>query len=156
MLEEAPIETPGAIGVVERFHVPLRCAYNKLGQSLSKVDTSYAECLKMAVHAKNSTMQPEGLCPMFLFFGALPIPARTSPSPNQLCRQQAMEDEKVAVEKEQARCRISFALKNRKGPFTKEISKRLRDIPSDPQYGVHHGVSLCNKEIGRCIHLYLG
>ena len=129
-LEEAPIETPGAIGVVERYHAPLRSAYTKIRQTLSKGDTNDHECLKMAVYANNSTMGPEGLCPMLLVFGALPRPARTSPSPTQLVRQQAIEDAKIAVEREQAKRRLSFALKHSGGPIGKEISEKLRDLPS--------------------------
>ena len=76
ILEEAPIENPGSIGVVERYHAPLKKAYLKLRQTLQKGDTSDAECLQMAVYAANATIGPEGLCPMLLVFGAMPRRAR--------------------------------------------------------------------------------
>lgn len=69
----------------------------------------------MALYSNNSTMGPEGLRPMLLFFGELPRSARTLPSPNQPTRQQYMEDAKEAVKKEQDRERISFAFKKHRG-----------------------------------------
>ena len=83
-LEEAPIENPRSIGVVERYHAPLKKAYLKLRQTLQKNDTNDAECLQMAVYPANATIGPEGVCPLLLVFGALPRPARHMPKPVQL------------------------------------------------------------------------
>ena len=130
ILEEAPIENPGSIGVVERYHAPLKKAYLKLRQTLQKGDTSDAECLQMAVYAANATIGPEGLCPMLLVFVAFPRPARRSPSPTQLQRQNAIELEKTEIQKEQASRRISFALKHTSSPKAKETSAELFNLPS--------------------------
>lgn len=129
-LEEAPIESPGSIGIVERYHAPLRRAYKTLRESLNKEDTSDADCLRMAVYASNATMGPEGLCPMLLVFGALPRPARKTPSPNQLQRQHAIEEAKKAVLHEQGKRRIAFALRHPSSPKAKELSQRLLDLPA--------------------------
>lgn len=55
---EARIETPGSIGTVERYHAPLRCAYNQLRLTVDTLDTSDAECLHMNVYAVYSTIGP--------------------------------------------------------------------------------------------------
>lgn len=81
VLEEATVENPGTIGIVERYHAPLRCAYKTLRSSLDKAEASVPECLQMAVFAVNSTIGPEGLCPMMLLFGSIPRPVRTTSSP---------------------------------------------------------------------------
>lgn len=95
--KEAPIETPGLIGIVERYHAPLRAVYTKIRESLDKSEANDHDCLKMALYAVNSTVGPEGLVPMFLVFGALPRPARTTPAPTQLQRQRAIDEAKKAT-----------------------------------------------------------
>lgn len=66
ILEEAPIDNPGFIVIVERYHAPLRSNFDKLRQSLSKGEVSETYCLKISTYATNSTICPEGLCPMML------------------------------------------------------------------------------------------
>ena len=129
-LEEAPIETPGSIGIVERYHAPLRKAYTKIRQDLLKKDCSDQDCLKMAVYACNATMGPEGLCPMLLVFGALPRPARTTPSPTQLQRQTSIEEAKELVLQEQSKRRIAFALRHPGIPKDIETTNDLKDLPA--------------------------
>lgn len=46
-LEEAPIENPGSIGIVERYHAPLRRAYTKIRQTLHRGEATDAEFLQM-------------------------------------------------------------------------------------------------------------
>lgn len=81
-LIEALIETPGKIGLVERYHARLRVAYNKQRAELDRC-TSDAECLKMAVVATNSTIGPEGLFAILLVYWAIPRPSRYTPSLTQ-------------------------------------------------------------------------
>lgn len=61
ILEEALIENPGSIGIVERYHAPLRSYFTKLIQSLPKSTAIDPECLQMAVYAANATIGSEGL-----------------------------------------------------------------------------------------------
>ena len=129
-LNEAPIENPGSIGLVERYHAPLRCAFAKLRETLEKNIVNDADCLQMAVFATNATMGPEGLCPMLLVFGAMPRPARTTPSPKQLERQRAIEEVKRAVESEQSRRRIAFALRHPISAKARDQSTKLMALPS--------------------------
>lgn len=67
---KAPNENPSTIGVVERYHAPLREVYNWIGSDLDRTKTD-SECLKMAVFSINSTFGPEGLCPILLVLGAI-------------------------------------------------------------------------------------
>lgn len=84
-LDEAPIETPGVIGTVERYHATLRLAYERIRRDLDR-QSSDKECLEIAVFAVSCTTGPEGLCPTLLVFGAIPRPALTSPAQTQMER----------------------------------------------------------------------
>lgn len=66
-VQEAPIETPGAIWMVERYHSPLRATYEKIRKELSR-DHRDIEFLQMAVFTINATVGLEGLCPRLLVF----------------------------------------------------------------------------------------
>lgn len=99
------------MGVVERYHAPLRTAYAKIIDPLN-TQTTYSDCLQMDVFSTNATMGPEGLCPMFLVIGKLPRPIHTSHCPTQLLRSIAIEEANRSVEKEQAKMIIAFALRH--------------------------------------------
>lgn len=64
-LREAPIETPGAIGTVERDHAPLRPSYNCIRQIFSKPTTN-ADCFSMAVFEIDGIVSPKAIFPMIL------------------------------------------------------------------------------------------
>lgn len=68
--------------------------------------------------------------PMLLVFGALLRPARTTPAPNQLIRQQAIEAGKQEAATEQAKRRLAFALRHPSGPKAKETSAALHNLPA--------------------------
>lgn len=71
-LRESPIETTGSIGVVERYHNPLRASF-------AKINTD--DCLSMEIFYVNNTVGTEVQCPTLLFFGSIPCPIRKAPSP---------------------------------------------------------------------------
>lgn len=48
---EAPIENPGSIGVVERYHTPLRRAYATIRETFERRDATNEEYLHMVVYA---------------------------------------------------------------------------------------------------------
>lgn len=116
-LIKEPVECPNSMSHVERYHGPLRSAYEKLMKDLPK--SQPADILQMAVHCVNNTMGPEGLCPSLCVFGALPRPARSIPAPTQLVRAKAMDEAMDLIAKEQAKRKLTFGLKYR-GPFGKE------------------------------------
>lgn len=127
---KAPIENPGTIGLVERYHAPLRRAFDTIRATFTRAEASDDECLHMAVYANNVTIGPEGLCPMLLVFGALPKPLRTSTSPNQLTRQKAIEEASKAVQAEQSKRRLSFALRHPTSNRNRRNSELLRNLPA--------------------------
>lgn len=115
---------------MERYHAPLRSAFNKIRATMDRKEAKEEECLKLAVYAVNSVMGPEGLTPILLVFGALPRPARSTPSPTQLVRQAAIEEERKRASAEQAKLRLAFALKHPSRPKAKESSSLFHDLPS--------------------------
>lgn len=128
-LEEAPIENPGSIGTVERYHAPLRAAFNKLRADLDS-SISDTDCLQAAVHAVNATVGPEGLCPILLVYGALPRPIRANSTQSQIDRARAIDAATKEVEKEQSRRRISFGLRHNGSPKANEDNNMLRELPA--------------------------
>lgn len=93
---EAPIESPSTMSHVERYHVPLRSAYNKIRESLDRSESN-ADCLQLAVKATIDTIGPEGLCPTLLVFGTLPRPAKAQPAATQLNRARAKDMAKKEI-----------------------------------------------------------
>lgn len=75
MLREYPIENPGTIGIVERYHEHLRAAYNRVRADMGR-QTTDQECLKMGTIAVHYTLGSEGLCHILLVFGAIPRSTR--------------------------------------------------------------------------------
>lgn len=114
---ETPIECPGSMSHIERYHGPLRVAYEKLATELKGERKD--DLLKMAVSATNNTTGPEGLCPTLYVFGAIPRPARTSIAPDQLTRARAIDAAMKEVQQYHTRKKIPFA-KSFKGPYGKE------------------------------------
>lgn len=84
-LDEAPVKTPGAIGIVESYHAPLRIAYERVTTKVQERTTDQ-ECLDLEVFGINCTVGPEGPCPALLTFGALTRPSRTTPKRTQVER----------------------------------------------------------------------
>lgn len=115
---EAPVESPSTMSHVERYHHPLRTAYEKLRSSLGSDEKDH-DVLQLAVKSVNDTLGPEGLTPTLLVYGIIPRPARKVPALKQIERAKAMEQAMKAFEKVHARRRVQFALKY-KGPYGKE------------------------------------
>ena len=116
-LLEAPIESPATMSHVERYHGPLRTAFQKLQAGLPEENST--NLLQMAVHCVNSTVGPEGLCPCLCVFGAIPSPIRHVPAPSQVSRAQAIDIAMNEVQRHHAKTKVQFALRYR-GPFGKE------------------------------------
>lgn len=127
--DEAPIETPGAIGTVERYHAPLRLAYKGIRADSGR-GRSEQVCLKLAVFAVNCMIGPEGLRPALLVIAAIPRPTRTSPAPSQLERAKRIGRIMNKVAKEQARRKIVSGLKYEEGRKGKKHSATLRKLLS--------------------------
>lgn len=121
-LKEAPIETPGSIGTVERYHPPLPAAFTKIWDEVGRY-MNEVECMRMAVYSVNATIGPEGLCAMVLVFGTLPRTARQMPAETQVRQQRAIEQAMADSESVHAEGRISFGLRHTGDPKGKEMSE---------------------------------
>lgn len=120
--KEVPIEAHNSIGLVERYHAPLRRAYNIICDELKGKGINNHMLLQMAVKAVNDTAGPDGLIPTLLVFGAIPRLAHLDP-PAATITQRANAI-KLAM-KELRHCRakrqVNEALNTRNGPRTSEI-----------------------------------
>jgi hypothetical protein len=120
-----PIEAAHSIGLVERYHAPLRRAYDIISDELhSNVPRSTR--LQMAVKAVNDTAGYDGLIPTLLVFGAFPrISDADPPSLTTTQRAAAIKAAMSEVGKLYAKRQISDALRMRNGPQM----DRVRELP---------------------------
>ena len=65
-----PVEAHNSIGIVERYHGPIRRAYLIITTEIQGIDKDMA--LQMAFKAINDTAGPDGLVPTLLVYGTLP------------------------------------------------------------------------------------
>jgi hypothetical protein len=122
-----PTEAAQSMGIVERYHHPLRRAYNvisdELNLSINTVNKSLI--LQMAVKAINDTAGPDGLVPTLLVFGTYPrLSESDPPSPNITQRAIAVRKAMQELVKLRARRQITDALGQRNGPKV----ERLHDL----------------------------
>lgn len=89
-LKEAPIENTGTIGVVECYHAPLRLEFTRIRSELDRT-TSDDDWLELDVFSMNTTTGPEEICTGLMVFGPISTPARTTPAPSQMDRENAIE-----------------------------------------------------------------
>ena len=87
------IEAHASLGLVERYHEPLRSTYRKLKAGFPKVNMHVA--LACAVKGMNDTLGLEGLVPFSLVFGELPQPF--TPSENRSDRPSLLDRSKLAT-----------------------------------------------------------
>ncbi|KAI0993172.1 hypothetical protein K3495_g15012, partial [Podosphaera aphanis] len=118
---EVPVEAHWSIGKLERYHAPLRRAYEILSTELRGIYSPKA-VLQMAVKAVNDTAGPDGLVPTLLVFGAYPrINLDSPPSPNTVQRAEAVQKAMKALRKisaeRQSEVRVWREKKGWQGPF---------------------------------------
>lgn len=135
-LDEATVEALGAIATVERYHAPLRLAYERI-YAATDHQTSELECLRLAVFTVGCTFEAEGLCPTLFLFGAIPQPARTLAAPSQLERAKVIHHAMEEVGKEQARRKFTFSSRHIKGQMKKDQPLELRKPPAVSPVLVH-------------------
>lgn len=119
-----PVEAHNSIGMVERYHGPLRRAYSIIRTELK--DASEAAVLQMAIKAINDTAGPDGLVPTLLVFGAYPRMVESDPpAPTVVQRANAIKKAMVEVRKLRAERQIADALAQRNGPRVTDV----HDLP---------------------------
>ena len=117
---DVPIEAHNSIGIVERYHGPIRRAYEIIAAELPDLD-KYA-ALQMAFKAINDTAGPDGLVPTLLVFGAYPRMAEfDAPSPTTMQRAATLKKAMAEVRRLRAERQVNDALNTRNGPDTSVI-----------------------------------
>ncbi|KJZ79358.1 hypothetical protein HIM_01509 [Hirsutella minnesotensis 3608] len=115
---QVPVEAHWAVGKVERYHVPVRRAYDILKAEL-KDTISPDQILQMAFKAVNDTAGPDGLVPTLLVFGALPrMTIDSPPTPSAMARAKAVWRTMSELRKINAQRKVQTALNTRNGPDT--------------------------------------
>ncbi|KJZ72275.1 hypothetical protein HIM_01308 [Hirsutella minnesotensis 3608] len=123
---QVPVEAHWSIGKVERYHAPIRRAYEILKAELK---TASAESLlQMAFKSVNDTAGPDGLVPTLLVFGAYPrITVDSPPSASAITRAKAVTKAMAELRKLVAKRKVNDALNARNGPNT--IEKMPLSLP---------------------------
>lgn len=116
--KQVPTEAHWSIGKVERYHAPLRRAFDILHAELSGTYTKEA-ILQATFKAVNDTVGPNGIVPTLLVFGAYPrLTEDSAPTPSSLKRAAAVQKAMKELRKVQAERQINAALGTRNGPDT--------------------------------------
>lgn len=119
--KQVPTEAHWSVGKIERYHAPLRRAWDILHGELSGTMPDEA-ILQMAVKAVNDTAGPDGLVPTLLVFGAYPrMTTESPPSPSMVKRSEAIQKAMKTLRKLTAERQVADALNTRNGPTTADV-----------------------------------
>jgi hypothetical protein len=109
-----PVEAHHSIGLVERYHAPLRRAFEIITEELPQLNKQFA--LQMATKAVNDTAGPDGLVPTLLVYGTYPrMTTSDNPSPTVTERGRAIEKAMKQVVEMYTKRQVRDALKQRNG-----------------------------------------
>ena len=115
---QVPVEAHWSIGKIERYHAPLRRAFEII-RAETRDAVSNDAALQMALKAVNDTAGQDGLVPTLLVFGAYPrVTTDSPPSPSQQQRAHAISKAMNDLRKKMAERRVRDALNTRNGPDT--------------------------------------
>ncbi|KAJ5379608.1 hypothetical protein N7509_012727 [Penicillium cosmopolitanum] len=116
-IKEVPVEAHNSVGKVERYHAPLRRAYEILREELKDENIDREMILQMAVKAINDSAGPDGIIPTLLVFGAYPrMTEMDPPSPSVVKRAEAIRAATKEVRRLHAERQVNDALAIRNGP----------------------------------------
>lgn len=114
-VKETPTEAHNSNGMVERYHVPLRRAFDIVTKEMPNVNREIR--LQMAVKAVNDTAGPNGLIPTLLVFGAFPRMSREDrPTASNTQRATTIRQAMAEVRRCHSARQIKDALRMRNGP----------------------------------------
>ncbi|KAI1004025.1 hypothetical protein K3495_g4184 [Podosphaera aphanis] len=123
-----PVEAHNSIGIVERYHGPLRRIYNIITAEIPGIDRHMA--LQMSFKALNDSVGPDGLVPTLLVSGAYPRMVKLdAPSPTITQRAKALEKAMKELEEIRAERKFIDALKARNGPSSLAIHRLTLNSP---------------------------
>ncbi|POS82075.1 hypothetical protein EPUL_006366, partial [Erysiphe pulchra] len=113
--KEIPVESANSMGIVERYHKPLRRAYSIIKEETKSTDKNLI--LQMAIKAINDTAGLDGIIPTLLVFGAYPRMSRLDPpAPSIATRAKAIQKAMAEVSKLRLQKQVTAALRTRNGP----------------------------------------
>jgi hypothetical protein len=116
-LKAVPVEAHHSIGVVERYHTPIRRAFKIIQLECPELNQDMQ--LQMAVKAINDTAGPDGLVPTLLVYGTFPrMVIYDPPSASTSSRAAAIEKAMKEVLAVRAERNVAKALATRNGPDT--------------------------------------
>jgi hypothetical protein len=116
----APVEAHNSVGIIERYHGPIRHAYLIITAKVNGINKDTA--LQMAFKAINDSAGPDSIVPTLLVYGTLPrITEYDAPLPTISQRLAALKKAMVEIQKLRARYQIANALNTRNGPSTTDI-----------------------------------
>ena len=119
-IDIVPVEAHWSIGLVERYHQPLRRAYEIIKSE--SPDTPKEMTLQIAVKAVNDTAGPDGLVPTLLVFGAFPKITDTDVISTTVSqRAKAVQMAMKEVNRLHAQQQIQKALATRNSPDTSTV-----------------------------------
>ena len=114
------MEAHNSIGIVERYHGPVRRAYTIITDEIADIDKTMA--LQMTFKAINDSAGPDGLIPTLLVFGAYPrMSEHDAPTPTVSQRASAIKKAMAELQKIRAQHQVYGALNTRNGPGTTSI-----------------------------------
>ena len=123
-----PVEAHNSVGIVERYHGPIRRVYMIITAEIPDINREMA--LQMAFKAINDTAGPDGLIPTLLVYGAYPrMTEYDSPAPTVTQRAAAIRKAMTELQKMRAKRQVTTALNNRNGPNTTSVQEL--DLNSD-------------------------
>ena len=121
-----PVKAANSIGLVERYHTPLRRAYSIITAKLENQSIGKEIRLQMAIKAVNDTAGYNGIIPTLLVFGTFPrITNDDAPTLSTTERAKAITIAMAEVAKLHAKRQVNDALHQRNGPQT----MRMHDTP---------------------------
>jgi hypothetical protein len=122
-IEEIPVKAHHLIGKVERYHGPIRRAFEIITADLDN-DVISDNALQMAVKAVKDTAGPNGLVPTLLLFETYPrLSLSLPPFPSITARAAAVRKAMAEVRKLKAERQMAEVFATRNGPSVAEIAQ---------------------------------
>jgi hypothetical protein len=124
-IEEIPVKAHNSIGKIERYHGPLKRAFEVITADLG-ISFAPKYVLQMAVKAVNDTAGHDGFVPTLLMFGTYPRLLSSSPPLSSLIvRANAVRKTMAEVRKLKARRQVTDAFSQRNGPSVAKVKQLL-------------------------------
>jgi hypothetical protein len=120
-IEEIPVKAHYFIGKIEKYHAPVKSAFEIITANLGNTITP-KHILQIAVKAVNNTAGPNGLVPILLMFGTFPrISHESPPSSSITARGEAMRKAMAEIHKLKAQRQIAGAFAIRNSPNVENV-----------------------------------